>query len=263
VGLVPTMGALHEGHLSLVRAARERCGAVAVTVFVNPAQFAPHEDFAAYPRPLETDLAACEAEGVDLVFAPAVETMYPQDVATTVSVSGVTDGLCGAHRPGHFDGVTTVVLKLFNILPVDVAFFGEKDYQQLITIKRMVHDLNLPIEIVGCPIVREPDGLALSSRNAYLSEKERTGALCLNKALFEAVWRVEAGEREGPSLVQEIRRRIEAAGPSAIEYVEVVDANTLAPLKTIDRPARVCLAVRIGPARLIDNMAIDVAREHD
>ena len=258
VGLVPTMGAFHEGHLSLIRTARDRCTTVAVTIFVNPLQFGPREDLAAYPRPLEADLAACRELGVDFVFAPPNEVMYPPGVLTTVHVSGITEILCGPYRPGHFDGVTTVVAKLFSILPADVAFFGEKDYQQFMVIRRMVSDLNMPIEIVACPTIREPDGLAMSSRNAYLSPDERRQAVSLSQALFAAVERAAGGEREVASLVDGIRATILEAGPARIEYIDVVDADTLEVLTTVDRPARICLAVRIGSGRLIDNVAVDV-----
>jgi pantoate--beta-alanine ligase len=261
VGLVPTMGALHEGHLSLVRASRQRCNVTVVTIFVNPKQFGPNEDLDAYPRPLGKDLEACRAEGVDVVFVPSAEEMYPPESSTDVHVARVSEGLCGAHRPGHFDGVTTVVLKLFNILPADVAFFGEKDYQQLMVIKRMVRDLDVPIDVVGCPIIREPDGLAMSSRNVYLSDEEREQAKCLSWSLFDAVRRVKSGARICAELTRRIRQQIEMAGPSTIDYIEVVDAETLEPLATVDRPARICLAVRIGPARLIDNIGVDPSVE--
>ena len=257
VGLVPTMGALHEGHLSLIRAAKVRCTRVAVSIFVNPTQFGPAEDFAAYPRPLEADLAACERAGVDWVFTPTVETMYPSGAKTTVHVRGVTDVLCGPLRPGHFDGVATVVAKLFQILPADAAFFGEKDYQQLTVIRQMVRDLNIPVEIVGCPTLREPDGLAMSSRNAYLSPAQRRQAGSLSRALFAAVDRVRRGERNVAALVGGIREEILSAGPARIEYVDVVDADTLALLSIVDRPARICLAVRLGSCRLIDNVGVD------
>lgn len=255
VGLVPTMGALHEGHLSLVRAARSRCDYVAVSIFVNPTQFGAGEDFNAYPRVLDTDLTACVAEGVDLVFTPDVEAMYPPSGGTTVHVDGLTERLCGARRPGHFDGVTTVVAKLFNILPADLAFFGEKDYQQLLVIRRMARDLDLAIEIVPCPIVREEDGLALSSRNAYLTQGGRQQAKSLSRALFAATRQVADGERDVGRIVGRIREEILAAGPADIEYVEVVDSETLDALTQVDRPARICLAVRIGSCRLIDNVA--------
>ncbi len=259
VGLVPTMGNLHEGHLSLIRTARQRCSAVAVTIFVNPTQFGPEEDYEAYPQTLDSDLQACEAAGVDLVFAPDVGTMYPAGAQTTVQVSGLTDVLCGPRRPGHFDGVATVVAKLFQILPADFAFFGEKDYQQLVVIQQMVRDLNVPIEIIGCPTVRETDGLAMSSRNRYLSDSERRQASCLNRALRAAVDRAVSGEHDVATLVRGIREEILEAGPAEIQYVDIVDAKTLAPMPTIDRSARICLAVRIGPCRLIDNVPVDVA----
>ena len=261
VGLVPTMGALHDGHMSLVRAAHERCDAVAVTIFVNPTQFVPGEDYDAYPRTLDSDFIACEAAGVNIIFAPSVETMYPPGSLTSIRVARITDILCGPCRPGHFDGVATVVNKLFNILPADFAFFGEKDYQQLAVIRTMAQDLDLPIEIVGCPTVREPDGLAMSSRNAYLSPPERKQATSLSRALFEAVEQISGGERRVAEIVEGIRQKIRAAGEATIEYIEVVNAMTLGSLSIVDRPARICLAVRIGPCRLIDNVAVDVPAE--
>ncbi len=257
VALVPTMGALHDGHLSLIRAAKARCSHVAVTIFVNPTQFAPTDDFAAYPRPLQADLDACKRAGSDIVFVPTVEAMYPAGTKTTVHVSELTDVLCGPLRPGHFDGVATVVTKLFQILPADAAFFGEKDYQQLTVIRQMVRDLDIPIEIVGCPTVREPDGLAMSSRNAYLTPAQRNQATWLSRALFNAVDRIREGDRDVAALVARIREEIISAGPSRIEYIEIVDAATLDRLSTVDRPARICLAVRIGACRLIDNVAVD------
>jgi pantoate--beta-alanine ligase len=254
VGLVPTMGALHEGHLSLIRAARARCGFVVVTIFVNPTQFGPAEDFAAYPRPLEADLAACRAAGVDAVFTPSVETMYPAGDQTTVRVAGLSQRLCGLFRPGHFDGVATVVAKLFQIAPADAAFFGEKDYQQLILIRRMAADLNIPVEIVGCPTLREADGLAMSSRNVYLSPAERKQAVAISRALFSARDACAAGNRDGVALASRARAELQSAGIGAIDYVEVVDAGTLEPLTTVDRPARMCVAARLGTTRLIDNV---------
>jgi pantoate--beta-alanine ligase len=255
-GVVPTMGALHEGHLSLVRAANEQCSFVAVTIFVNPTQFGPGEDFDKYPNTLESDLAHCDKLGVDLVFTPTVEAMYPPGCQTSVHVGGLTEGLCGSRRPGHFDGVATVVAKLFNILPADLAFFGEKDYQQMVVIRRMVQDLDMPIEIVPCPTVREPDGLAMSSRNAYLSQEERVRATSLSRALFLARDRIAAGEYDAASLTTGIRNEIRLAQPTEIDYVEIVDPETLAPLPKVDRPARICLAVRFGSCRLIDNIAV-------
>ena len=256
VGLVPTMGALHEGHVSLIEAARRRSDSVAVTIFVNPTQFGPNEDFEKYPSDTEADLAACEASGADIVFTPSVETLYPRGFETTIHVSGLTEGLCGAHRPGHFDGVTTIVAKLLNILPADAAFFGEKDYQQLLVIRRMVRDLNLPVEIVACPIVREKDGLACSSRNRYLSPSERSQAAVLSRALFSARDRIAAGHKRVKELVTRIRAEILTAGLAKIDYVEIVDAETLDSLTEVDRPARIVLAARIGPCRLIDNVAV-------
>jgi pantoate--beta-alanine ligase len=257
VGLIPTMGALHEGHVSLIRVAKAQCTRVAVTIFVNPTQFAPTDDFTAYPRPLQADLDSCDREGVDLVFTPTVETMYPSGVKTSVHVSGLTDVLCGPRRPGHFDGVATIVAKLFQILPADAAFFGEKDYQQLAVIRQMVRDLNMPIEIVGCPTVRESDGLAMSSRNAYLTSAQRNQATCLSRALFDAAERIRADQRNVAAIVDGIREEIVSAGPVQIEYVDIVDANTLELLSIVDRPARICLAVRIGVCRLIDNLGVD------
>lgn len=257
VGLVPTMGALHEGHLSLVRAAESRCDFTAVTIFVNPTQFGEGEDFDAYPRRLEADLAVCRSAGVDLVFTPTAAAMYPPGVSTRVHVSGLTEGLCGADRPGHFDGVATVVAKLFNILPAQLAFFGEKDYQQLLVIRRMARDLNIPTEIVGCPIVREADGLAMSSRNARLSPAERRQAVSLSRSLFAARDRIASGSRDVGAVISEICIEILRAGRTDIQYVDIVDATTLESLEVIDRPARICLAVRIGGCRLIDNVAVD------
>jgi pantoate--beta-alanine ligase len=256
VGLVPTMGALHDGHLSLVRAAKARCPFVVVTIFVNPTQFGPNEDFKAYPRPLEDDLAKCRSAGVDAVFAPGVEVMYGADTRTTVHVAKLNDGLCGPFRPGHFDGVATVVAKLFHIAPADTAFFGEKDYQQLMVIRQMVADLNFPIEVVGCPTLREPDGLAMSSRNAYLSPSERAQAMSISQALFAARDAVATGNKDAKAISQSARRALVDAGIRSIDYVALVDAETLEALTVIDRPARLCVAARIGKTRLIDNMAL-------
>ena len=257
IGLVPTMGALHEGHRSLVRQARQQCDTVAVSIFVNPDQFGPSEDYKAYPRTLEADLAACREDGVDLVFHPGVEQMYPQQRLTTVRVERLTASLCGAFRPVHFDGVTTVVAKLFNIVQPDYAFFGEKDYQQLVVIRRMARDLDMPIEIIGCPTVREPDGLALSSRNVYLDPAQRQQAASLNRALRRGGEQIAAGTIDAAQLVAEMRAEIEEAGPCGIEYIEIVDPQTLEPLAVVDRPGRICLAVRVGGCRLIDNWPVD------
>ncbi len=259
IGFVPTMGALHEGHRSLIRSARASCDRVVVSVFVNPTQFGPGEDFDRYPRPVEADLAACAEEGVDVVFLPQVSEMYPPGDATTVRVARLTEGLCGAHRPGHFDGVTTVVSKLFNAVQPDVAFFGQKDAQQAAVIRRMVRDMLFPLEIVVCPTVREPDGLALSSRNAYLSAAERKQALSLSAALRWAAETVRAGRTEAAGLVREMRSRIEASGPCEIDYIEIVDADSLEPRSRVEGACLIALAVRIGKTRLIDNVIVDAA----
>ena len=260
IGFVPTMGALHEGHRSLNAEARRRCGYVVVSVFVNPTQFGPNEDYASYPRTLSADLDACEQDGADLVFVPDVDQMYPGKRLTTVQVAGLTEGLCGASRPGHFDGVTTVVAKLFNIVAPDAAFFGEKDYQQLAVIRRMVLDLNMPIEVVGCPTVREADGLAMSSRNQYLDGQQRRQATVLYAAMCQARDSILAGEAVAARLIAGIERKIDQAGLADIDYVRIVDAETLADLPVVDRAARVCVAVKIGTCRLIDNLAVDAPR---
>lgn len=251
VGFVPTMGFLHAGHASLMALARPRCDRLVVSIFVNPLQFGPNEDLSRYPRDLAGDERLCAAEGVDVVFAPT--DFYPPDRATTVSVAGLTEGLCGAARPGHFDGVTTVVARLFGVVQPQLAVFGEKDFQQLAVIRRMTTDLGLPVEIVGGPLIRDPDGLAMSSRNTYLSADERRRALSLSAALRAVVNAATAGERDVDTL--------RAAGRAALEvdrldYFEIVDPGTLAPLATLDRPARVLVAGWIGRTRLIDNMAV-------
>jgi pantoate--beta-alanine ligase len=257
VGFVPTMGALHEGHWSLVERARQACDQVVVSIFVNPLQFGPNEDLAAYPRPLEHDLAGCACYGCDWVFTPAPGEMYPDDTLTRIVVHRLSEPLCGRTRIGHFEGVATVVCKLLNIVWPDVAFFGEKDFQQLVVIRRMVRDLNMPVEIVGCPTVREPDGLARSSRNAYLDPDQRRRAASISAALRQAVEAVRHGERDVRRLSAGVRQHLADAGPAQIEYVEVVDADTLEPLEMVERPARLCVAARFGPARLIDNVALD------
>lgn len=257
VGLVPTMGALHEGHLSLVRAARRR-GAdfVATTIFVNPLQFGAGEDFERYPRTLDDDVAACGREGVDLVFAPARDAMYPDGFATTVSVADVTEPFEGAFRPGHFDGVTTVVAKLFQLAGPCVAVFGRKDYQQWRVLERMTRDLAMPIEVVGEPTVREPDGLALSSRNRYLSPAQRARALAIAEGLRAADTAWRAGERDAGALTGAVRRPIEAAF-DRIDYVAVADADTLAPLEgRVAGPAVALVAAHLGGTRLIDNLRL-------
>jgi pantoate--beta-alanine ligase len=253
LGLVPTMGALHQGHLSLVRAAKAQAEVVAVSIFVNPTQFAPNEDFSKYPRAFERDRELLEKEGVDLLFSPAVEDMYPQTPVTYVTVEGLSDKLCGKSRPGHFRGVTTVVAKLFHIIEPDVAFFGQKDAVQLTLIRRMVRDLNFPIEIVAGAIVREPDGLAMSSRNAYLTPTERRQALVLYRSLLRVQKNFAEGERDAARLIA-AGREIFSAEPSArLDYLEIVDRQTLDPIADVDTTALVAVAAFIGTTRLIDN----------
>ncbi len=259
IALVPTMGALHEGHLTLVRVARKLAAHVVVSIFVNPRQFGAGEDLASYPRPRERDLALLAGEGVALVWAPEVPDMYPAGYATNVSVSGVSDGLCGANRPGHFDGVATVVCKLFHQVLPDLALFGEKDWQQLAVIRRMARDLDLTrpcvADIIGVPTVREADGLAMSSRNAYLTGQERADAANLPRAMREAIAAIGTGEPVEGAL-EALRSALLAGGFASVDYAELCDADSLAPLATRgSAPARLLVAARIGKARLIDNMA--------
>lgn len=253
IGLVPTMGALHEGHLSLVRRAKAECDAVIATIFVNPVQFGPHEDFAKYPRTRERDLELLGQVGCDLVFAPHNDEMYPAGFSTYVEPPAVAAPLEGVCRPGHFRGVATVVLKLFHLLPADVAYFGQKDYQQSLVIEHMVRDLNLPIRIAVCPIVRESDGLALSSRNRYLSAGERSRALALSRGLARAESLVRAGECDAAMVAAALRGELAAAGIERIEYATVADAATLEELTVLDRPAVALVAAFVGTTRLIDN----------
>lgn len=253
IGCVPTMGALHAGHVSLVEASARECGFTVATIFVNPTQFGPHEDFQRYPRTLAADLDALSGRGCDLVFAPAVETIYAPGHATFVEPGGVALPWEGERRPGHFRGVATVVLKLFQLVQPDAAYFGQKDYQQSLVVRRMVADLDVPVEIRVCPIVREPDGLALSSRNVYLSPAERREALALSRGLRQARARFEAGERRADALRAALWAELAASPGVAVEYAEVVDAETLASLAVLDRPAVALVAARVGTTRLIDN----------
>lgn len=256
--LVPTMGALHEGHMALVEEAKRHGRHVAVSIFVNPKQFGPNEDLDAYPRREAKDAQMLSAAGADILWAPGVDVMYPAGFATNIGVFGVSEGLDGAARPGHFDGVATVVTKLFNQVRPDVAIFGEKDYQQLAVIRRMVADLDLPIEIVGMPTQRAEDGLALSSRNAYLSDEERKAALALPRALGEAKRQMEKGEPVAAALAKAIAT-LAGAGFDPIDYVTLVDAGTLEPMDRLDRAARLLGAAKLGRTRLIDNIAVDLA----
>lgn len=261
VAFVPTMGALHDGHLTLVREAKSRGAAVVVSIFVNPLQFGANEDLDAYPRQLARDSALLEAEGVDLLWAPTVEVMYPAGFASSIAVAGVSEGLCGASRPGHFDGVATVVCKLFNQVMPDLALFGEKDWQQLAVIRRMARDLDLTRPaadaILGVPTVREADGLAMSSRNAYLSADERAAAVALPTAMRSAIAAIEAGA-DVPETLARLQAEIVAGGFRSVDYAELRDADDLMLLTArSDRPMRLIVAARIGPARLIDNMAVN------
>ncbi len=256
IGFVPTMGALHAGHVSLIRAARADGGFVVVSIFVNPAQFDDGRDLEAYPRPLEDDLEVCTREGVDLVFAPKREEMCPDGPKTTVRVPGMSETMCGAFRPGHFDGVCTVVAKLFAIVQPDVAYFGEKDAQQLAIVRRMAADLNLPVEVRGCPLIRDTDGLATSSRNVYLSDQDRRRALALSRALLEARDAVVGGERDAGKLADAVRRQLADAEGVETEYVAVVDPDTLDDLECVAENVLVAAAVRVGTTRLIDNVLL-------
>jgi pantoate--beta-alanine ligase len=258
VGLVPTMGALHEGHASLIRAARRETGFVVVSIFVNPTQFGPNEDFHRYPRPLEHDLEACGREGADLVFHPAVEEMYPPGFRTFAEVTDLQDGLCGASRPGHFRGVVTVVLKLLHIVAPDVAYFGQKDAQQARIIRQMVRDLDMQVTVRVCPIIREPDGLALSSRNRYLDPEQRRQAVVLVKALEEARRRIESGECDAAAVRRGMAERIAGAPGAVLDYAAVVDADSLRPLERLAGEVLLAVAVTFGATRLIDNLKVTV-----
>jgi len=257
LGLVPTMGALHEGHLSLVREARQRCAPVVVSIFVNPAQFGPAEDFKKYPRTLEADRAALEKLGVDYLFAPAPEEIYPPGFRTFVNVDGLSERFEGRSRPDHFRGVTTVVLKLFEIVKPRFSFFGRKDAQQVRILQQMIVDLNLSTEIVLCPIVREPDGLALSSRNAYLNRDERRAATALYRSLDAMRHEIARGERDAARLLVELRKVLDAKPGVAPDYAEIVDAGTFEPVLTLRKTCYVLLAARVGGTRLIDNALIE------
>jgi len=257
IGLVPTMGALHEGHLSLVRRARSECGCVIMTIFVNPTQFSPGEDFQRYPRDLAGDVKKAGEAGVDLVFAPPVEEIYPEGDATVVEVTGaLVEGMCAPHRPGHFRGVTTVCARLFSIVGADRAYFGEKDYQQLQVIRRMVRDLRFPLAIVPVATVREADGLAMSSRNAYLTGPERKAATVLYRALTSARAELEGGERSAAALLATVKVGIGAEPLVKLQYAELRDAETLAVMDRVERPAVLAVGAFVGKTRLIDNVVL-------
>lgn len=256
IGFVPTMGYFHEGHLSLMRKARQECDVVVVSIYVNPLQFGPREDFNRYPRDIERDLKMAESVGVDIVFAPTDEEMYPEGYQTFVEVTELTRGLEGIHRPGHFRGVTTVVAKLFNIVLPHKAYFGEKDFQQLRVVQKMVRDLNFPVEIVPCPTVREEDGLAMSSRNTYLSPDERKAATILYRSLKAADELFKSGERNATRLKAKVWEVLATEPLVRPQYVEIVDAETLEPVYTVDRPSVILLAAFVGQARLIDEWVL-------
>lgn len=257
IGVVPTMGALHRGHISLVEACRAECDFCVVTIFVNPTQFGPHEDFSRYPRQLEKDTEMVVAAGADLVFAPSVEEVYPRAGGTTVEVHGVTEMLEGPLRPGHFQGVATIVLKLFQMVGADRAYFGHKDYQQSVVIRRMVLDLNVPITIRVCPTIREADGLALSSRNIYLNASERASALALSRSLFRAVELVAGGQRQTAALLSAMHAILAEHPEVRVQYVAIVDPDTLAPVEMISPLAIALIAAHVGTTRLIDNVRLE------
>jgi len=256
ISLVPTMGFFHEGHLSLIREGRNLGDFLVVSLFVNPIQFGPKEDFNSYPRDFERDKRLAYKEGVDVIFAPSIDLMYPESFQTKVEVENLTKNLCGKKRPGHFKGVTTIVAKLFNIVKPHFAIFGQKDYQQLIVIKKMVEDLNFDLEIISMPTIREEDGLAMSSRNNYLNHEEREAALCLSRALKEAESLFYSGERISSRLINRMEEIINKNKLNKVEYIQICDANTLEDLDIIDRPCVIALAVKVGKARLIDNLVI-------
>ncbi len=257
IGLVPTMGYLHEGHASLIRLAAADNDRTVVSVFVNPMQFGPNEDLSDYPRDIERDLMVCRENGAHMVFVPEAGEMYPGGFSSFIDMEGPSAGLCGSKRPGHFRGVCTVVAKLFHIVQPDRAYFGQKDAQQLAVVRRMTDDLNFPVDIVGCPIVREPDGLALSSRNKYLNLEERKAALCLSAGLSFGRELVEAGERSCEAVVNAVRDYILSEPLARVDYVEIVDPKSIQPVQTIDKPVLLAAAAYIGKTRLIDNVIIE------
>jgi len=261
IGLVPTMGALHVGHISLIAQAKKRTDFVVVSIFVNPTQFGPSEDFKNYPRPVNDDLNICQKNGVDIVFHPSVEQMYPHQNLTWVNVEKITDPLCGRLRPNHFRGVATVCTKLFNIVAPDIAFFGQKDAQQAAVIKQIVADLNMPLEIVICPTIREPDGLAISSRNKYLNPDQRGQAPALYKALRKCQQMIDDNITDTENITTEMRKILEESPDIKLEYICITDAQTLEPCLNIKGKVLIAVAARLGPARLIDNILIDTNKK--
>lgn len=258
IGLVPTMGALHIGHISLIKKAKQQTDFVVISIFVNPTQFSPNEDFKKYPRPIKNDLAVCRKAGVDVVFAPTAKQMYPQENLSWVNIEKLTEPLCGKFRPGHFRGVATVCTKLFNIVMPDVAYFGQKDAQQVIVIKRMAADLNMPLKIVICPTVRQADGLAVSSRNQYLTEQEKKDATYIYKALKKSESLIKQGAQKSKTIISEMRKILNQIPSVKIEYISIVDAETLQEVEKIAGEVLVAAAVKIGSTRLIDNILVDV-----
>ncbi len=257
IGLVPTMGALHIGHISLIQAARKQSDFIVVSIFVNPTQFGPNEDFDNYPRPIDDDLKICEQNGVDLVFAPTAAEMYPDENITWVTVEKLTDSLCGRSRPTHFQAVTTVCSKLFNIIQPDLAFFGQKDAQQVIVIKQMVADLNMSLKIITCPTVREPDGLAVSSRNKYLNDEERKAAPLLYKSLLKAEQLVKSGRKNTADIIAQMKSILSTSDLLQPDYIEIVDTRTLGHIESINGPVLIAVAVKLPSTRLIDNIIVD------
>lgn len=253
IAFVPTMGFLHQGHLSLMEQGRKNCDLLVLSIFVNPTQFGQGEDFDSYPRDLTGDSELAKKAGVDLIFAPTADQMYPRGYATTVHIDGLTDNLCGASRPGHFDGVTTVVSKLFNIVQPHQAFFGMKDFQQLAVIQQMVRDMNMPVQVFGMPIVREDDGLAMSSRNTNLSPALRQQGLSLIDAIRQAISQAKAGQVDAGQLIAQVKQRIEQEADASIDYIQICHDQTLADMETIDEHSVLLLAVRFAAVRLIDN----------
>ena len=257
IGFVPTMGALHEGHLSLVRAAKQKCDIVVVSIFVNPTQFGPNEDFTRYPRTIDRDCELLKNTAADFLFAPSTEEMYPSGAVTYVTVEGLSDRLDGLSRPGHFRGVTTIVSKLFNIVQPDVAYFGQKDAAQLAVIRKMVRDLNFPVEIIACPIIREPDGLAMSSRNIYLTPEERKSALALSRSLQEVEKLFQRGNRNVEELISAGKQTLAEEPGIKLDYLSLVNPDTLEDIRQLNQPALVAVAACVGKTRLIDNIILN------
>ena len=260
IGFVPTMGALHIGHISLIEAAARKCDFVVVSIFVNPAQFGKGEDFEKYPRPVSADLKICKKAGVNVVFAPATKEMYPDENLTWVNVERLSEPLCGQFRPGHFRGVATVCAKLFNIVGPDIAFFGQKDAQQAIVVRRMVADLNMPLEIDICPTIRRPDGLAVSSRNQYLTGQQKKDATLICKSLTKCREMIDAGAKDPKTIIKEMRKILKKIPSAEIGYISIVDAGTLERIDRIAGKILAAVAVRIGSTRLIDNVLLDTAK---